>query len=143
MISIQFQAIANHLWQSTLFAAAAGLLVIAFRRYGPQARYGLWLAASAKFLVPFSFFSAAGSWFGRRAELPIVPPISFAIKQVNEPFTVDLLSQPSFGKPRNTSHRMGVDSDLGDLGVWLALRRHSLGKRNAPDQDGPARSIAT
>ena len=99
MISIQFQAIANHLWQSTLFAAAAGLLVIAFRRYGPQARYGLWLAASAKFLVPFSFFSAAGSWFGRRAELPIVPPISFAIKQVNEPFTVDLLPSPVSANP--------------------------------------------
>ena len=95
MISIQFQAIANHLWQSTLFAAAAGLLVVAFRRYGPQVRYGLWLAASAKFLVPFSILSTAGSWFGRRAELPIAAPVSFTIQQVNEPFTVDLLPSPA------------------------------------------------
>ena len=41
---------ANHLWQSTLFAALAGLLTLAFRRNRAQVRYWLWLAASVKFL---------------------------------------------------------------------------------------------
>src|SRR5436309_14134459 len=114
MIPIQFQAIANHLWQSTLFAAAAGLLVIAFRRYGPQVRYGLWLTASAKFLVPFSLLSTAGSWFGRRAEEPIAPPISFAIQQVNEPFTVDFLPSPVSANP--ATHP--IEWSIAIVGIW-------------------------
>jgi hypothetical protein len=44
----------NHLWQSTLFAAAAWLLTLALRRHRAQVRYWLWLAASVKFLVPFA-----------------------------------------------------------------------------------------
>jgi beta-lactamase regulating signal transducer with metallopeptidase domain len=114
MIPIQFQAIANHLWQSTLFAAAAGLLVVAFRRYGPQVRYGLWLAASAKFLVPFSILSTAGNWFGRRAEVPIAPPISFAIQQVNEPFTVDFLPSPVSANP--ATHP--IEWSTAIWGIW-------------------------
>ena len=89
---IQLQAIANHVWQSTLFAAAVGLLVLVCRRFGPRARYGLWLAASAKFLIPFALLSTAGRWFGQRADVPIAPPFSFAIEHVNEPFSTPLLS---------------------------------------------------
>ena len=81
---IPLQAIANHVWQSTLFAAAVGLLVVVCRRFGPRARYGLWLAASAKFLIPFALLSTAGRWFGQRADVPIAPPFSLAIEQVND-----------------------------------------------------------
>jgi Penicillinase repressor len=87
VMAIQLQAIANHVCQSTLFAAAVGLLVVVCRRFGPRVRYGLWLAASAKFLIPFSILSTAGRWFGQRADVPIAPPFSFAIEQVNEPFS--------------------------------------------------------
>ena len=44
----------NHLWQSTLFAAAAWLLTIAFRPNGARIRHWIWFAASAKFVVPFA-----------------------------------------------------------------------------------------
>jgi len=54
-------AVGNHLWQSTLFAVAAGLLTLALRRNQARARYWLWLAASVKFLVPFSALVAMGS----------------------------------------------------------------------------------
>jgi uncharacterized protein (TIGR03435 family) len=54
-------SIGNHLWQSTLFAAAAGLLALALRKNYARARYWLWLAASLKFLVPFSALVAIGS----------------------------------------------------------------------------------
>lgn len=87
MMPIPLQAIANHVWQSTLFAAAVGLFVVVCRRFGPRARYGLWLAASAKFLIPFSILATAGRWFGQRAEVPIVPSFSLAVEQVNEPFS--------------------------------------------------------
>jgi uncharacterized protein (TIGR03435 family) len=45
----------HHVWQSTLFAATAALVLLAFRRNRAQVRYWLWFSASAKFLVPFSF----------------------------------------------------------------------------------------
>jgi bla regulator protein BlaR1 len=56
--------LANHLWQSTLFAAAAGLLTLALRKNRAQVRYWLWLAASVKFLVQFSLLFSAGSYLG-------------------------------------------------------------------------------
>ena len=50
--------ILDHLWQSTLFAAAAGLLTLALRGNSARVRHYLWFAASAKFLVPFAALSA-------------------------------------------------------------------------------------
>lgn len=54
-------AFGNHLWQSTLFAAAAGLLILALRKNPARIRYAIWLTASVKFLVPFSWLIAAGN----------------------------------------------------------------------------------
>ena len=50
----------DHLWQSTLFAVAGGLLVLAFRRAPAGVRYGLWFSASIKFLVPFAALAVLG-----------------------------------------------------------------------------------
>ena len=47
-------AMGNHLWQSTVFAAVAGLLTLVLRKNHAGARYWLWMAASIKFLLPFS-----------------------------------------------------------------------------------------
>jgi bla regulator protein blaR1 len=76
----------DHLWQSTLFAAAAGLLTLAFRKSRARARYWLWLTASVKFLVPFSLLVALGSqveW--RAAQVGPQLELSFAIEQVSVP----------------------------------------------------------
>ena len=61
----------DHLWQSTVFAVAVGLLTFAFRRNGAHVRYWLWLAASVKFLVPFALLIAIGS---RVPWTPTSPP---------------------------------------------------------------------
>ena len=53
-------ALVNHLWQSTLFAVVAGLLTLMVRKNGAAVRYGLWFAASVKFLIPFALLTAAG-----------------------------------------------------------------------------------
>lgn len=55
-------ALANHLWQSTLFAAAVGVLALALRKNQARARYWLWLAASTKFLIPFSLLALLGGY---------------------------------------------------------------------------------
>jgi TonB family protein len=52
--------IVNHLWQSTMVAAAIAALAALLREDGAHARYWLWWAASVKFLVPFSLLTALG-----------------------------------------------------------------------------------
>src|SRR5438552_44705 len=74
--------LADHLWQSTLFAAAAGLLAAALHRRRAQARYGLWLAASVKFLVPFSALVATGRQLGWLSPLHAAPTIRAAAQPV-------------------------------------------------------------
>jgi beta-lactamase regulating signal transducer with metallopeptidase domain len=55
------EMLANHLWQSTLFACAAAMLTVAFRKNGANIRFLIWLAASVKFLVPFALFVLIGN----------------------------------------------------------------------------------
>ena len=61
MWSSMAPALGNHLWQSTLFALVAGLLTLTMRKSHAQARYALWLAASLKFLLPFSLLVSIGN----------------------------------------------------------------------------------
>jgi hypothetical protein len=59
--------LANHLWQSTLCAAAAWLLTLTLRRNRTELRYWIWLAASAKFLNPIFITGRQGqsTWMAR------------------------------------------------------------------------------
>jgi bla regulator protein BlaR1 len=80
-------ALGNHLWQSTLFAAAAGLLTLTLRKNHARARYWLWLAASVKFLIPFSLLVKLGSlplW--SHGSAGIKAPLYFVIEEVSQPF---------------------------------------------------------
>ena len=89
-------AVGNHLWQSTLFAVAAGLLTLALRKNHARARYWLWLAASLKFLVPFSLLTSLGSrmtW--SRGPAATQGALAFVIEQVSRPFA----QQASSGVP--------------------------------------------
>jgi bla regulator protein BlaR1 len=101
VIPSQLQAVANHLWQSTVFAAVAGLMTLALRKNRAAARYWLWLAASVKFLVPFSVLAMVGGRFGRQEPARIMQPIATAIEHVSLPFTASspaaslALAQPS------------------------------------------------
>jgi bla regulator protein blaR1 len=81
-------AVANHLWQSTLFAILAALLALALRNNRAGARYWLWLAASLKFLVPFSLLISLGGHFPwSRASAGTQVGLYSAMQQVSQPFT--------------------------------------------------------
>jgi uncharacterized protein (TIGR03435 family) len=67
-------AVANHLWQSTIFAAFAGLVCLTLRRRPARVRHGIWLAASLKFLVPFSLLVGIGHQAAPRTPLLAVSP---------------------------------------------------------------------
>jgi TonB family protein len=54
-------AFADHLWQSTLCAGLAALLVWALRRQPAAVRYRVWLCAGLKFAIPFSLLIALGA----------------------------------------------------------------------------------
>jgi beta-lactamase regulating signal transducer with metallopeptidase domain len=58
-------ALLDHLWQSTLFAGAAGLLTFVLRKNPARLRFRLWFAASLKFLVPFAALSVLGESLSR------------------------------------------------------------------------------
>jgi VWFA-related protein len=50
----------QHLWESTVFAAGAGLLTLLFRNNRAGVRYWIWLCASLKFLAPFAPLESLG-----------------------------------------------------------------------------------
>ena len=53
-------ALGDHLWQSTLFAFTVAMLAFSLKGKQARVRYWLWLAASLKFLVPFSLLVSVG-----------------------------------------------------------------------------------
>jgi bla regulator protein BlaR1 len=81
-------ALGNHLWQSTLFAIAAGLLTLVLRKNLARARYWLWLAASLKFLFPFSLLTEIGSRLSwSRVPAETGAGFYFVMEEVGQPFT--------------------------------------------------------
>lgn len=85
-------ATGNHIWQSTLFAIAAGLLILALRKNRARARYWLWLGASLKFLVPFSLLVVMGSYLPwSRGSAGAKAGLSFVMKQVGQPFMLSTM----------------------------------------------------
>ena len=82
-------AVGNHLWQSTVFAASAWLMALQLRRNRASVRYGLWLAASVKFLIPFSLLIDLGGFLPKpkRAPLSLQTTLSSAIGVAGQPFS--------------------------------------------------------
>jgi bla regulator protein blaR1 len=83
-------ALADHLWQSTLFAAAAALLTLVLRNLSARIRYTLWLTASVKFLVPFSLLVAIGSRLSPAHGAVSASAGIYAVEQLAQPFTQPL-----------------------------------------------------
>jgi uncharacterized protein (TIGR03435 family) len=87
MTPVNLWPVANHLWQSTLFAAAAWLLTLALRKNHADVRYRVWLVASVKFLIPFSLLVGAGGQFAWRTSTAVGPStVSRAMEQISQPF---------------------------------------------------------
>jgi len=88
----------NHLWQSTIFAVAAGLLALALRKNRAQVRYWLWFSASVKFLVPFSLLISVGSQFQwKPVATPAPVPAGFTVSlvEIAQPFPSTVSSTSS------------------------------------------------
>jgi bla regulator protein blaR1 len=80
-------ALGNHLWQSTLFAATVCILTLALRKNAARVRHRLWLAASLKFLAPFSALISLGSHLARQNRSPQTQAVFyFVLEKVSRPF---------------------------------------------------------
>lgn len=107
---------ADHLWQSTAVTLALGLLTLAFRRHRAQVRYGLWLAASAKFLLPFAVLVALGSQLGSLLPAPAAPPaaISGIVDAAGGPVRLTTGGAPALEAAASAASQQG-------LPLWLVL----------------------
>jgi bla regulator protein blaR1 len=76
----------NHLWQSTLFCCVVALLMRMLRRNRAAVRHGLWLAASVKFLVPFSLLVSIGSQVVWRTPSTTAEPQVSVVEHIGQPF---------------------------------------------------------
>jgi bla regulator protein blaR1 len=112
-------AIANHLWQTTVFAAAIWLAALFLRDNRARIRYSLWLAASAKFLLPFSLLIAVGSFLPRSDK--IAPPAMYStIGLVEEPFSqLGPAPAASVNEAPNLRERIVSDLPIGLGSIWV------------------------
>jgi bla regulator protein blaR1 len=78
----------NHVWQSTLFAGVIAILTLALRHNRARLRHGVWLVASAKFLVPFAMLAAAGGLFEWQQAPAAIRSVvaSSGVRDFNAPF---------------------------------------------------------
>jgi len=119
-------ALGNHLWQSTLCLVIAGLLALILRRNHARARYGLWLAASVKFLIPFSLLVGIGSHLASPRALPQTQSgFIFAMEEVSQPFTKAATRSQAAEKSRRPAQDAGLRYRLVHLlpailvAMWL------------------------
>jgi len=109
----------RHLWQSTFFAFAAGLLTLAFRKNHAQVRYWLWLTASLKFVIPFAVLMNVGSRLETPATREIAtrittaPAIAYTVEQFSDPLFPERL--PASAPEASAIHWIPV----AILGLWL------------------------
>jgi len=95
MSPADLRPVADHLWQSSLFAGAAALLALALRKNRARIRHWLWLMASVKFLVPLSVLFALGGQFAWRTPPMNTPPgLSDVMQQVSQPFASPAVTAP-------------------------------------------------
>jgi uncharacterized protein (TIGR03435 family) len=108
--------LANHLWQSTFFAAVAWLLTLALRKNRAAVRYCLWMAASVKFLIPFAWMARLGAMFvWRVAPVAGMARIPVLVEQIGQPFQAIEPASAVAGVPATQSFLWPAVL----LGVWL------------------------
>jgi uncharacterized protein (TIGR03435 family) len=115
MIRIDLSPFENHLWQSSLCTAGVWILTLALKNNRAAVRYWLWLAASVKFLLPFSLLFSIGAQLGWRSVPPSTQPqLSITINEISRPFTVSAEVLPLHA----TSPMLG-ELTIILIGVWL------------------------
>jgi len=115
-------AIANHLWQSTMFVVVMWILTVLLRRNQARVRYALWLAASIKFLIPFSLLVWVGDVLPKLGQVTGTPhPVGYAaLETLGKPFSnLDLAKGGSVGHAASVLERLSAAVPMVLAEVWL------------------------
>jgi hypothetical protein len=130
-------AIVNHLWQSTLMMLVAWLLTLVLKRNQARTRYWIWMAASLKFLAPFSLLAAIGNWLRPASVLAIESPqLTSAMMKMADPFlpTESRVFHKSFcrasGRCPTSAPRQSASGDFcGSMAVRIVIPASALDAR--------------
>jgi bla regulator protein blaR1 len=125
--------IGNHLWQSTLFVFAATLLTFLFRKSHARVRYWLWLAASIKFLIPFSLLVSIGSSINFSwKQSALISHTAFSyVESFNQPFgSIGAPTVMATAKPDPIHWIPAILAAIWFLGVIAVLLLYSAKGRN-------------
>ncbi len=102
-----------HLWQSTLFGAAAWIVTLALRTNRAAVRYRVWFTASVKFLVPFSLLVKLGTLVPHRSTAPAIrAEWVAAIQQFSQPLPAYTIPARSAVTSGVTNHSWFIDALL-------------------------------
>ncbi len=126
MTPATWQPVANHLWQTTLFAAVVWLLAVALNRNSARIRYRLWLAASAKFFIPFSLLVGIGSQFELRKAPAVVPQLTSAMGRASQPFVALTPAIVTAGPEHNSNSTTAVLLSIWFCGMLFVFTRWGL-----------------
>src|SRR5580704_557135 len=145
----------NHLWQSTIFAAAVAAITLAFRNNRARTRYWLWLAASLKFLFPFSLLVSVGTYLATpHAQTATKAAYYAAFEQFGQPFAGDDVASFARSTPATAAGHPATQylplllvvwlvGSLVVVAVWLARwhRVAAIAKSGVSLQEGPEAAI--
>ncbi len=129
MIPATFALLASHLWQSTFYSAVVALFILALRRNQARVRYWLWLVASYKFVLPFSWLVSVGNHFQWHADQTIAPlTLSAMVNVFSAPVFLKAIS-PVETAPNHLSVMLYIVWPCGFVTViagwcveWLRIR---------------------
>jgi hypothetical protein len=132
---------ANHLWQSSVFALAAAILTAFFRKNHARVRYGIWLVASLKFILPISALIAFGQYVSPLHSVIQQTTLYSVVEVAGEPFKAS--ASPGLQLP-SRSQRPTIQSALPNIlftiwslgcfaamGMWWTRWRRISSAKNA------------
>lgn len=97
-------AVRNHLWQSTVFLLLAALIALCMQKNHARVRFWIWLAASIKFLVPFSLLVTLGSTLASSHRAAATEKTAYKLMyEVSQPFVLTPTPNPAGSAIKITS----------------------------------------
>jgi uncharacterized protein (TIGR03435 family) len=111
----------NHLWQSTLVAIVAWVATLALRRERAAVRYGVWLVASLKFLVPLAWLTTLGTKIGwHPVVVASIVPYQMIVETSAGSWPEQAVRFSAMPPAMSTAHRLFTVVPAVLLGVWAA-----------------------
>ena len=115
-MSPDLSPVANHLWQSSLFAIAIAITCRLLKKNRAAVRGWLWTAASVKFLIPFSLLVSFGGYLSWSPPVVLLEAPVSAVVQISQPFESHVEVGNASGNSRDAT--VGETVGIAILTLW-------------------------